>query len=348
MTRRILAAQVLALLLSFSTFARQNAPTTQLVEPDDEVVELETTLVEVPVTVSEPGGRYVVDLAQSDFKIFEDGVEQHIDVFSAVDQPFNVALMIDTSGSTRDQLDRIKEAASAFLDQLRPHDRVALIAFEDDVKVLSPLTSDRNKLRRALQGLAPGQYTQVYEAMHVVAEDVLAKVQGRKAAILFSDGVDTASAIATFDDSLAEISRRRAIVYPIRYNTRPDVEARLGIASRAVAAADDPAGRARRVEDSTAASEKVASDLADVYHKADAYLYTLADQTGGVLYRADTLDDLPSVFARIADELRHQYLIGYYPPKRDDATAQRRISVQISRSGLKVRARESYVSQPER
>jgi VWFA-related protein len=305
----------------------------------DDVVELDTTLVEVPVVVSEPGGRYVTDLRQADFTVYENGVAQPIDFFAAVDEPISVALVLDTSGSTRDQLDRIKEAASVFLDQLRERDRVALVSFEDEVRVLTPFTADRARLRRALADLQPGEYTQVYEAVHVVADEVFEDVGGRKAAILFTDGVDTASAVATFDDSLDEISRRQVIVYPIRYNTRPDVEQRVGVAP----APDDAATRERRVAGTPAPDkQKVREGLEQAYHVADAYLYEIASRTGGVLHRADRLEDLPGAFARIADELRHQYLLGYYPAKKDLDDSERHITVTVSRPGLTVRSREGY------
>lgn len=312
----------------------------------DDVVELDTTLVEVPVVVSEPGGRYVTDLRQSDFAVTENGVPQRIEFFAAVDEPISVALMIDTSGSTRDQLESIKSAASAFLDQLRPRDRVALVSFEDEVRVLLPFTSDRARLRSALEALAPGEYTQVYEAVHTVAHDVFDDVNGRKAAILFTDGVDTASAIATFEDSVDEIARRQVIVYPIRYNTRADVEQRAD-ARRASAASED-ASRLRRVADVAAEREKARRELDDAYHVADAYLWEIAERTGGVLHRADRLEDLPSAFGRIADELRHQYLVGYYPADKSLDDDERHIGVTVSRPGVTVRARESYRSSGRR
>lgn len=312
----------------------------------DDVVELDTTLVEVPVVVSEAGGRYVTDLRQQDFAVTENGVPQRIEFFASVDEPISVALMLDTSGSTRDQLDRIKAAASVFLDQLRPHDRVALVSFEDEVHVLAPFSSDRAGLRRALEGLSPGEYTQVYEAVHTVAHDLFDGVTGRKAAILFSDGVDTASAIATFDDSIDEIARRQVIVYPIRYNTRPDVEQHLLAKPQppGPAASEDDASRVRRVADAAAGHEKAVKELDQAYHVADAYLWEISSRTGGVLHRADRLDDLPSAFGRIADELRHQYLVGYYPPDKSLDDDERHIGVTVSRPGVTVRARESYRS----
>lgn len=312
-------------------------------DPGDEVVELDTTLVEVPVVVSEPGGRYVTDLTQEDFTIYENGIRQQVSFFAAVDQPISVALVLDTSGSTRDQLDRIKEAASAFLDQLRPNDRVSIIAFEEEVRVLTPLTSNRARLRQALEGLEPGNFTQVYEAIHTVAEDVLAGVDGRKAAIVFTDGVDTASAIATFENSLDEISRRQILVYPIRYNTRPDVEVHLGLRQP-----DDEATRMRRVTDAGPERSEAERGLDQAYHVADAYLWELADRTGGVMHRADRLEDLPSAFGKIADELRRRYMLGYYPPRRDLEDAERHISVTVSRPGLLVRSRQGYRALPHR
>lgn len=308
---------------------------------DDETVELKTTLVEVPVVVSEPGGRYVTDLKQSDFGLSENGEAQEITFFASVDEPFNVALVLDTSGSTRDQLDRIKAAASVFLDQLRPRDRVAIVTFEDEVNVLTPLTSDRAQLREALAGLSAGKFTQVYEAVHEVTTNVFAGVDGRRAAIFFTDGVDTASAIATYENSLDEITRRQIIVYPIRYNTLPDVEQRLGLADNATLAAPSGETRERRVSDQTVDHDKTLRELQQAYHVADAFLFDLATATGGVLYRADRLDDLPTAFARIADELRHQYLIGYYP-EREDVTGDREIRVTVVRPGVEVRSRKGY------
>jgi VWFA-related protein len=326
-----LFAALVALLLPPGALAQDGVTT-------DDVVELDTTLVEVPVVVSEAGGRYVTDLGPSDFTIYENGVRQQVDFFAAVDEPISVALVLDTSGSTRDKLERIKEAASVFLDQLRAHDRVSLVCFEDEVRILTPLTPDRARLRAALAGLQPGQYTQVYEAVHAVAEDVFEDVGGRKAAIIFTDGVDTASPISTFEDSLADIAGRQVIVYPIRYNTRPDVEARLGL---------PPPGeesRVRRVsepgKDADPAETRRALD--QVYHVGDAYLWEIASRTGGVLHRADRLDDLPAAFGRIADELRHQYLLGYYPARKDLDDAERHITVTVSRPSLTVRSREAY------
>jgi Ca-activated chloride channel family protein len=324
---------IFALLLPQSGTAQQQSAAGN----SDSTVELDATLVEVPVVVSEPGGRYVTDLRESDFTLLEDGVAQKISFFAPVEEPFDVALVLDCSGSTREKLASIREAASAFLDQLRPSDRVALVTFDDEVRVLSTLTSDRDVLRRAIAGIETGAYSQVYEAVHTATRDVLGASERRKAAIFFTDGVDTASAVATFDDTLAEVAQAQIIVYPIRYATRADMETRQGLAPRDVAG-QNVESRPRSV----VKLERSRQELADAYRIADAYLHELAERSGGVLHRADTIGDLGPALARIADELRHQYLLGYYPEKRGLDESSRMISVRVSRPSLTVRARQGY------
>ena len=149
----------------------------------DAPIKLKATLVQVPVIASDSGGRYVVDLKKSDFKLMEDGVAQQIEFFAAVDQPFTVALLLDSSGSTMDQLNQIKAAALAFLDNLRPQDRVMVMNFDDSVHIQCDFTSDRSALRRAVENIQPGEYTQVYEAIYTAVWERLRKVNGRRAVI---------------------------------------------------------------------------------------------------------------------------------------------------------------------
>src|SRR6185295_10487840 len=192
---------------------------------DDEPIKLGTTLVQVPVTVSEPGGRYITDLSKGDFSIFEDGVKQHIEFFGSVEQPFSVALLLDSSGSTAAQVEQIKSAALAFVSSMRSRDRAMVISFNDSVEVLCELTSDGETLRRAVASLKPGEFTQVFEAVYTAVWEKLQDVEGRKAVIVFTDGIDTASSEIAEEDTLdAVIESEDVIVYPIRYSTRLDVE----------------------------------------------------------------------------------------------------------------------------
>ena len=118
---------------------------------DDEVIKIETNLVTMPVSVLDRDGRFISGLQQKDFKIFENGVEQKLDYFQNVEQPFTVVMLIDVSPSTQFKIEEIQNAAMAFVDQLRPSDRVMVIAFDEDVHILSPATNNRNMLKNAIR-----------------------------------------------------------------------------------------------------------------------------------------------------------------------------------------------------
>ena len=318
------------LFLSPLALSRQSSQSTR---PNEEPVRLKTTLAQVPVIVSEPGGRYITDLRQSEFEILEDGAKQKIEFFGSIEQPFNVALLLDCSGSTAEQLREIKAAALAFIENLRPQDRVMVVAFNDSVELLCQMTGDRVTLRRAVSSVRSGEYTQVYEAVYTTVWEKLKKIQGRKAVIIFTDGVDTASTEIDDDDTLDAVAESQdVIVYPIRYRTRPDAEKKLEarIKKRAQSTSQSEASIERSIDEGRRALDRT-------YRHADEYLQELADLSGGVVERADQLIDLKAAFGRIADELRHQYLLGYYPS--DDSTRDRKITVRVSRAGAKVRSR---------
>lgn len=306
------------------------------VPQDDEPIKLNTTLVQVPVVVSERGGRYVSDLTRDEFAVFEDGVKQSIELFGSVEEPFSVALLLDSSGSTQATLEQIKSAAMAFLSNLRPHDRVMVVSFNDSVEVLCDLTNDTARLGAAVQSIKSGEFTQVYEAVYTAVWDRLRDIPGRKAVIVFSDGIDTASSEISLEDTLdAVIECEDIIVYPIRYATREDVERKMEARVRASVYPSDSAAAEAKVEQSR-------RDLDRAYRGADEYLQQLADMSGGVVDRADKLGDLKSALGRIAEELRHQYLLGYYPTNKQRDDRSRKIAVRVTRQGVTVRARPAY------
>src|ERR1044071_9300656 len=170
--RVLLLSSVLALtVLPIGAHQQQNK---RPLPQDDEPIKLNTTLVQVPVVVSERGGRYLTDMKKEEFSIYENGVRQEVSFFGTVEEPFNVALLIDSSGSTIEQLEYIKAAASAFVENLRPQDKVMVVEFNDSVSIASELTGDRERLRRAIADIKPGQYTQVYEAVYTAVREKLA------------------------------------------------------------------------------------------------------------------------------------------------------------------------------
>src|SRR5690606_37753498 len=130
--------------------------------------------------------------------------EQKVDYFLSVEQPFTVILMIDVSPSTEYRIDEIHRAAMAFVDELRPNDKVMVIAFDDSVRVLARATNDRRVLHNAIRQAQFGDGTSLYEAVDHAINRELRLIQGRKAVVLFTDGVDTTSRRANYESTIAD------------------------------------------------------------------------------------------------------------------------------------------------
>jgi Mg-chelatase subunit ChlD len=193
-------------------------------EPQDvESLKIDTNLVTVPVIASTREGNYIPDLRREEFSIAEDGETQQIAFFATVNAPFHVVLLLDTSASTEEKLSSIKRAAIAFVEQLQNADRVKVISFDTELRELSDFTSDRAVLRNAINKTTSGKGTRLYDAFELALASIRT-IQGRKAIVLFSDGVDYHSAQATFDGSLHGLDEEGVIVYPIRFDTRADSE----------------------------------------------------------------------------------------------------------------------------
>ena len=199
-------------------------PETPPEEPQDvDTLKTDTDLVTVPLIASDANNIYVTDLRQEEFAIFEDGVQQQIAFFGKVAAPFHVVLMLDTSSSTQDKLKQIQQAAVAFVEQLQPADRVKVISFDDSVRDLNEFTSNRETLRSAIYSTRSGQGTKVYDAVEL-ALNTIRKIRGRKAIVIFTDGMDWHSDHATFDGTVRYLDEEGVMVYPIRYDTRATTE----------------------------------------------------------------------------------------------------------------------------
>jgi hypothetical protein len=199
-------------------------PETPPQEPQEfETLKTETDLVTVPLIASDSNNIYVTDLRQEEFEIFEDGVQQQIAFFGKVAAPFHVVLMLDTSSSTQDKLKQIQQAAVAFVEQLQPADRVKVISFDDAVKDLNEFTSNRETLRSAIYSTTSGAGTKVYDAVEL-ALNTIRTIRGRKAIVIFTDGMDWHSDSATFDGTVRYLDEEGVMVYPIRYDTRATTE----------------------------------------------------------------------------------------------------------------------------
>jgi len=284
---------------------------TQTSEDEEEAIKVETNLVTIPVSVTDRNGFYIADLKQADFKIFEDDVEQEVAYLGASETPFTVVLLIDVSPSTAYKIEEIQAAASAFVKQLKPQDKVLVIQFDESVKVLSELTNDHDKINKAISRTDFGDGTSIYEAIDFSLHKHLNKIEGRKAIVIFTDGVDTSSEKTTFEETVRSAEESEAVIFPIYYNTF---------------------------------SSKFGGTSNVEYARGKAYLTELAAATGGKLVRAESTQiGLTAAFESIAEELRRQYSVGYYPVTAGETGERRQIRVRINRPKLSIRARDSYI-----
>lgn len=191
---------------------------------EQEAVRLNATLVQVPAVVTDQSGKFVTDLSQSDFMIFEDGKRQELAVFAAVKQPFNAVLVLDTSNSAQDRLRAIQNTAVSFTRQLGAGDRMMVISFDNEVKQLTDFTSDAKELEAAIRGTESGFGKLMYEAVTRALER-LKDVEGRRAVILFSDGIDMRSVEATAESTTRMAEEMNAVIYFVKFDTRWWVEA---------------------------------------------------------------------------------------------------------------------------
>lgn len=188
-----------------------------------ETVRIDTDLVTVPVAATNADGRHVPDLRQDEFTVTEDGVNQQIALFATTRLPVSVVLLLDTSASTKDKLALIQAAAIAFVEKLEAADRVKVISFDNQVHELSGFSNDRATLKAAISRSTSGEGTKLYDAIELALSS-LRKLEGRKAIVLFSDGVDWHSDLASDYSTLRWLDEEGMVVYPIRYDTRAQTE----------------------------------------------------------------------------------------------------------------------------
>ena len=316
-----------------------------------DVIRVDTTLVTLPVSVTDRNGRYIPNLTKEDFRLWEDGVEQQVAFFASVDKPFSVVLMIDTSGSTRFRIEDIQYAAITFVNQLRPDDQVMVISFDDDVRVLTEFTGDRSRLRDAIRRTRTGEGTRLYDAVDLVINQRLNGLSGRKAVVLFTDGVDTTSRRASYADNVRDAEEADALIYPVQYDTYSDVNSGGSTWPGTRRVPTSPADiliqilggmGGGRVGRGGRSGGGVGSSRTD-YEQANRYLRDLAERTGARQFQADSTSNLAYAFGNIAEELRRQYSLGFYPKRPPQQGQRRQVRVRVNQPNLAVRARDSYV-----
>jgi VWFA-related protein len=268
-------------------------------------------VINLNVSVTDVRNRYITELAQKDFSVFEDGVRQELSLFTHEDLPISLVLMVDCSASMDEKLGAAQEAAVRFVKTLRPEDVAQVVQFNDRTTVLQEFTSDQGALETAVRRTEAGGPTALHNALYVALKDLAREKKAgelrRRAVVLLSDGEDTASLVD--DEQVMELARKTEIgVYAVSLQGKKAPE------------------RGRMA-----------------FSQAAHFLTALGRETGGQVYFPDSLSELDAVYGRIAEELRTQYNLGYVSNNRKKDGAWRRIVVRIpSREDVNIRHKIGY------
>ncbi|HKP13456.1 MAG TPA: VWA domain-containing protein, partial [Blastocatellia bacterium] len=312
---------------------------------DDQVVKLESTLVNIPLLVSDRSGRYIPRLSKNDFVLYEDGVQQEIASFGSEEVPFNVALLLDVSPSVEGNIEAIQDAALAFVRQLRPQDRVMIASFDRGINFLTDFTSNRQELEYAIRRVRTGSGTSVYDAVYETVSRRLRGIEGRKAMILFSDGEDTTSRRASYDDAINIVTESDVLVYGLRYpgtggggvytNPWPRSPYPRGPWPGIQLPLPFPWPRSRRNGGGGGGGGRSWG--------GKDFMKDITEAGGGPVFDAERVSDMSGLASRIADELRHVYVLSYYPKNSLSNGGYRAIRIHVrGRDDIAVRHRRGY------
>jgi VWFA-related protein len=313
-------------------------------------VELRSDLVSFTATVSLPDGKALTTLTKEDFVVYENGQPQQITHFVATDTPVDIALVVDDSGSMRDNLDLVKRAAASFVDRMRPQDRAAVVAFGRRIELLADLTRDHDMLKRAVNRIPEGTGTVFYDALYLVSNEVLRHAAVRKALIVLSDGVDSIS-YYDFDQVSEMLERAGLTAYFIEVDTEEFMikGVRKGDFNlsptqlekyRRAFRPEDPPLRYRNPQFFTPdESVEIARGL---YQLARTELRRMAERTGGRVFTLKTFEQLGEIYGEIGAELGTLYSLGYYPTNTKHDGTWRSLRVEVKIPAAKAHARSGY------
>lgn len=298
MIRLLLAAALLS--------AQTQAP----VKDPQQLFRSHVDIVSLNVTVVDSQNRYITDLTEDDFSVYEDGVRQDLILFNRTSLPIAMSLLIDTSASMENRLAIAQDAATGFARTLRPQDLAQVVDFDSRVEILQDFTNDVQELERAIRSTSAGGSTSLNNALYISLKE-LAKVKAktpddvrRQAIIVLSDGEDTSS-LVTYEEVLDLAKRSETALYTI------------GL--RDADAARSPG-----------------------FKEAEFVLRQFAQETGGRAFFPSHVDDLRGIYARIADELSSQYSLGYVSSNLRRDGSWRRILVQVAQPQATARTKRGY------
>ena len=269
-------------------------------------------LVSLNVTVTDSAGRYITDLSQQDFQVFEDGVIQETTFFTRTNLPIALGLLVDTSASMETRLPIAQEAAIGFARKLRTQDLAEVIDFDSRVVILQPFTNNAPDLEAAIRRTSAGGSTSMYNAIYIALKDLKKVVATnvdeirRQAIVVLSDGEDTSS-LLPFEEVLDLAKRSETAIYAI------------GL----------------RANDAGSSGNKG-------FKEAEFVLRQLSQETGGRAFFPNQVTELPAIYTQIAEELSSQYTVGYTSKNTKRDGAWRRVVVRVNRPSVVSRTKQGY------
>jgi Ca-activated chloride channel family protein len=273
-------------------------------------IRVDSTLVLVPVTVTDASNRYVLGLQKQDFRVYEDEKEQQIKQFSGEDAPLSIGLIVDTSGSIGTKLDLCRSAVSQLMKTMNAGDEAFLVEFSDHAQLVVGVTHNTEEIANKMGSVQPGGMTALFDGLYAGLKEMKKAHNPRKTLVVISDGGENSSVFSAKE--IMQLSR----------------EANVQVYAMGVF---EPV-------------ESVGLTLAE--RGGPRLLARIAEETGGREFAAASLDELPSIASRIAIELRNQYLLAYSPANATRDGKYRHVNVKIlppdGMTGLKGRWRPGY------
>lgn len=283
--------------------------------PGNLVTEIAPQLLRLNASVTDRNGRAIGGMKESDFSVYEDGIERRVTKVAATQEPFNLVLLLDVSGSVEERIDFIRKAARDFLFTASPQDRIAIISFRDDIQVISDFTTDRRLLSRKLDEIDAGGPTSLYDALGYVLAETVKPLRGeRTAVVILSDGDDNKSFVP-FGAVLEATIESGALIYP------------LYVPSGLI-----PEGSVPRPEITI---DPLRTRYLTLTTRADEEGRRLAQVSGGVYYPIRHLTELQRAYDDVVQQLRTAYTITY--ASNSNPSGSRRVRVRANREGASVR-----------
>jgi VWFA-related protein len=292
----------------------------QTIEEDD-VIRVDTNLVSVNVSVYSSKLRTNVSmLEQKDFAVTEDGRPETISFFGTTDVPFDLVLLLDLSGSTSGKRDLIRKSTQRFIEAARPSDRLAIVTFANSPSVISPLTEDRKQLLKSIKKIEGTGGSNIWAAIKFTLDQVVGPktTARRRAVVIMTDGIDNAlsgfvDSRISFADLVEAVRHNDTLIIPIYLDTERDFADSMRVLGR------------------------------KLLENARKTLELLADESGGLFYKAGRIEDLNGVYDQVIEDLGKVYSLGYKPKNEKRDGSWRAVKIEIpNQPDLKARARPGY------